>query len=74
MTRTDFLLAIDDLLELPAGTLKGTEQLENLESWNSMAMIGYIALVDSETGTQISPQQIRQCTSVDDLIRLAKLD
>ena len=73
MTRDEFLLSLDDVLEVPAGTLKGSEKLEDLENWNSMAMLAYIALADSASGTQVSPRQIRDCDTVDDLVRLAKV-
>ncbi len=74
MTRQEFLLEMDDILELPAGTLQGPERLENLEEWNSTALIGFLALADTNNGTQISPRQIVNCATVDDLLGLAKVD
>ncbi|MBV9082316.1 MAG: hypothetical protein JOZ62_06560 [Acidobacteriaceae bacterium] len=65
---------MDNLLELPAGTLKGPETLDELENWNSLAMVEYIALADSENGANLSPRQIRECNTVDDLARLAKIE
>ena len=64
---------MDNLLELPAGTLQGSESLDDLENWNSLAMVEYIALADSENGAKLSPRQIRECNTVDDLARLAKI-
>ncbi|MBV9267420.1 MAG: hypothetical protein JO061_14710 [Acidobacteriaceae bacterium] len=63
---------MDTLLELPAGTLSGPENLEDLENWNSLAMVEYIALADSN-GAKVSPRQIRDCETVDDLAKLAKV-
>ena len=74
MTHQDFLSAMDNLLELPAGTLKGPENLDELENWNSLAMVEYIALVDSNTHAKVSPRQIRDCDTIDDLARLAKVE
>jgi acyl carrier protein len=74
MTRQEFLLAMDRILELPEGTLTGAESLDDLENWNSLAMVEYIALADSNNGTQLSPRQIRDCTSIDDLAKLARID
>ncbi len=51
MTRKQFLQSMDKLIELPRGTLNGTERLNELEQWNSMAVIGFIALVDSNNRT-----------------------
>jgi hypothetical protein len=73
MNRQDFLTAMDTLLELPAGTLKGPEKLEDLENWNSLAMVEYIALADTN-GAKLTPRQIRDCETVDELGKLAKVD
>ena len=74
MTKEEFLLELDEILELPAGTLKGPEKLEDLEQWNSTAMIGFIALADTNNGTRIAPRQIVNCSTVEDLLKLAKAD
>jgi len=74
MTREEFLLELDEILELPAGTLAGPENLEDLEQWNSMALIGFIALADTNNGTRISPRQIVNCATIEDLLKLAKAD
>ena len=74
MKNKDFLLAMDNLLELPQGTLQGSESLDDLDNWNSLAMVEYIALVDSNTGAKVSPRQIRDCETVDQLAQLAKVD
>jgi acyl carrier protein len=73
MTRHDFLSAMDNVLELPEGTLTGPEKLDDLENWNSLAMVEYIALADSN-GAKLSPRQIRDCETVDELARLAKIE
>jgi acyl carrier protein len=72
MTRPEFLVLIDDLLELPKGTLTGEEKLENLEGWNSLALICYMSLVDEHLGVKLSPRQFVSCESVNDLLALAK--
>jgi len=74
MTREKFLFELDEVLELEAGTLKGSEKLEDLENWNSMAWLGYIALADSASGLQLSPRQIRDCETIEDLLKLAKVE
>ena len=72
MTRNDFLLAMDRVLELPEGSLKGGENLDDLENWNSLAMVEYIALADGN-GSKLSPRQIRDCNTIDDLAQLARV-
>lgn len=72
MTKKEFLTAMDGVLELPEGTLTGSEPLEDLENWTSLAMVEYIALADNN-GAKLSPRQVRECETVDDLARLAKI-
>lgn len=74
MSRAEFLKSLDETLELPAGTLQGPEKLEDLEMWDSMAMMSYIALADSNGGVKISPRQIVTCSTIDDLLKLAKVE
>jgi acyl carrier protein len=74
MTRCEFLLEMDQLLELPPGTLRGPEKLEDIEQWNSTALIGLIALADMNNGARISPRQIVNCSTIADLLQVAKVE
>ena len=74
MTREEFLLEMDELLGLRPGALRGDEKLEELENWDSTALIGLIALADSANNTEITPDQVVGCSTVADLLRLAKVD
>jgi len=74
MMRKDFLSSLDELVELPPGTLQGPEKLDKLEQWNSMAVIGFIALVDTHNGMKLSPRDIANCSTVSDLLSLARVD
>lgn len=72
MTREHFLQSLDELLELPPGTLQGPEKLEEFEGWNSVAMLGVIALAD-QNGVKLSMRQIAtSAETVDQLADLAK--
>lgn len=64
---------MDNLLELSDGTLQGPEHLDDLENWNSLAMVDFIALVDSDARS-VSPRQIRDCETIDDLAKLARVE
>jgi hypothetical protein len=74
MTREEFLLEMDELLGLRPGALRGDEKLEELDNWDSTSLIGLIALADSATNTEITPDQVIGCTTIADLLRLAKVD
>ena len=60
---------MDEILGLPAGTLRGNEKLEELENWDSTSLITFIALADSTAGVNVSPAQIVTCFTVADLLR-----
>jgi acyl carrier protein len=72
MNRSQFLLQLDELLELEPDTLKGDELLEGLDGWGSLAVLGYMAIVNENTGIVVSPVQISSCSTIDDLVALAK--
>jgi acyl carrier protein len=73
MTKSEFLLSMDELLGLDSGTLQGDEELEELRNWDSTALISLIAMIDSNLGIRVSPRQIVNCSTVEDLLQLAKL-
>jgi len=74
VTRDEFLLQMDEILGLRPGTLRGDEKLEDLESWDSTALISLIILAESNNNVHISPDQVVGCSSVADLLRLARVD
>lgn len=73
MTRNEFLLQMDETLGLPAGTLRGDEKLEELENWDSTSLITFISLADETSGVSISPAQIVNCSTIADLLHLARV-
>jgi acyl carrier protein len=74
MTREEFLLQIDEILDLKPGTLRGGEKLEDLKNWDSTALISLIAIAEEQNGVPISPDQVIGCTTVGDLLRLARVE
>ncbi len=71
MERSEFLLLLDELLELEPGTLRGPEALDSLEGWNSLAVIGLMALIDERFGISLQARQIAACSTIADLLGLA---
>lgn len=74
MKREKFLLEMDEILGLPAGTLRGHEKLDDLESWDSTALINLIVLAESHNSVSITPDQVVGCSTVSDLLRLAGVE
>jgi acyl carrier protein len=71
MTREEFLLEMDEILGLRAGTLRGDEKLDELQNWDSTSLITLIVLAETANDAQISPDQVVGCSTVADLLRLA---
>lgn len=74
MKRAEFLLAMDEILGLRQGTLVGNEKLEDLENWDSTALISLIALAEATNSVCILPEEVVDCSTVADLLRLARVD
>ncbi len=70
MTKEVFLQLLDELLELEPGTLTGNENLKDYEIWDSMTVLGFIALVDEHFGFTVSTERLAQAKTVDDLVAL----
>jgi acyl carrier protein len=66
---SQFLPLLDELLELEPGTVEGDSRLEDV-GWNSLAVVGFIALVDENFGIAMSPPAIAKCETARDLTSL----
>ena len=71
MDKTSFLLHLDEILGLAPGTLAGNEELEGLESWDSMAVLGFLTFARERSARVLAPKDIRRCCTVDDLYAVA---
>jgi acyl carrier protein len=74
MTRDEFLLQMDEILGLPGGTVHAHQKLEDLENWDSTALISFIVLAETQSSVSISPDQIVSCSTVADLLQLAQVN
>jgi acyl carrier protein len=72
MEREKFLVLLDEAFELPEGTLKGPELVEDFGNWDSLRMMSVIALVDEHYNITLSPRQFLKCNTIDDLLELTR--
>lgn len=70
MTKQDFLLRLDELSEALPGTLRGTELLADVNGWDSVSIMGFIAFIDEEFDVAISPKRLAACKTVGELVAL----
>lgn len=69
MSKEQFLAKLAEIMEMDGG-LTGTEELSDLEGWDSMAVLSFIAMVDEETGKTVSVQNIANAKTVQGLYEL----
>lgn len=73
VTRAEFYATIDDILDLPPGTVKGDEQLKELPAtWDSLAIVSYIAAVNGLFGVVLSGEKVKATKSVAELMGLVQ--
>ncbi len=61
---------LEELLEQPANSLSGSEELEAL-NWDSLRALEFLALVDETFGGEdLSPAEIIEARSIKDLIAM----
>ena len=70
MTLSEFHSEIDKILELPDGTITGSESLSSLSAWDSLAVLSFIAMVDEKFKMQLAARDISQCNTVGELAAL----
>ncbi len=70
MTNSEFYARIEDLIEVEPGTISGAESLNDMEGWDSLAVLSFAAMADEMFGITISAQQLTTCETVADLVKL----
>lgn len=70
MTSSNFLRALEESLELESGSVSGNEKLNDVDWWDSLAALTFMAVADQELQTIISGEQLASCNTVPDLLRL----
>jgi acyl carrier protein len=70
MNENEFYGYLEELLEVPAGSIAGETALKDLEAWDSLAVISFIAMVDSNYGLTLPAKRIAAAVTVNDLAAL----
>jgi len=73
MTKAEFLAHLEEILGLSPGTVVGSESLRQLDEWDSLAVVSFLAFVKKHCGVRIPPKAIADCQSADDLWALVNL-
>ena len=59
------------MLEVSPGTIVSGQVLAEMPKWDSLALMGLIALLDQHFGLSVPASKINECRTVDDLAALA---
>jgi acyl carrier protein len=70
MKKSEFLCLIDDIIESPPGTVREDQRLEDLEGWDSLAVVSFIAAINQSLGVTLSAEKLQRCKTVPDLLHL----
>lgn len=70
MTRSQFLCLIDEMIEAAPGTAREDHSLADLEGWDSLAAVSFVAEVNARLGLTLSAKRLTEASTVRDLIRL----
>lgn len=68
MNTQALLNLIEEIVELDPGTLNGTESLSDLEGWDSLSVVAFIAATDKHLGSAPPPASVVSARTVADLI------
>jgi acyl carrier protein len=71
MNKDEFITELADLLSVDESELTSDVVLEKLEDWDSLAVIGFIALLDKKLGKKIGAGTLFECKTFGDLERVA---
>lgn len=72
MNRQEFLRAIEELIDMDPGTLKGDEVLDSLGGWDSLAVISFIALVDESLGMILEGDKLADASTMAELMAMVE--
>lgn len=70
MDHSEFLRALEEIVEAPAGSITGAETLESLGNWDSVAMMSLMGVVAERSEARLSPRRMAGCNTVDDIFHL----
>jgi acyl carrier protein len=70
MSRDELLNKIAVLANRDAGSLKGPERLEDLEDWDSLAVLSVISLLDEQFHVVVPAATLHEAQTIDDIVNL----
>ena len=68
MTNQEKVAMLEEMMELEGGTLKEEANLSDIDEWNSLAKLSFIALMDEKFSRKVSANEMKQFKTVGDIL------
>ena len=73
MDKPAFFAAVADILEADPAGLTGDEKIAEVGNWDSLSVITFVAMVDSDLGQIVDGEKLKDAKTLNDLATLVGL-
>lgn len=73
MDKPAFFAAIAEILEVDPTSFNGPEKINDVGNWDSLSVISFVAMVDSDLGQIVDGEKLKDAKTFDDLAGLVGL-
>ncbi len=73
MDKPAFFAAVAEILEADPSGLTGAETIESIGNWDSLSVISFVAMVDSDMDQIVDAEKLKDARTLDDLAALVGL-
>jgi hypothetical protein len=70
VTKKEILSLLCEIIEVPEGSLHGDESFDQFPSWNSMAKLGFIVMMEEKTGAVVDGAKVGKAKTILELMTL----
>jgi acyl carrier protein len=74
MGEKEILSELELIIEADPASLQSNAELAELDRWDSIAVVSFMAIADEKFGVILSAKELEKATTVADLINLVKKD
>lgn len=74
MTNQEKIQLLEEIMELDAGTLKEDMLLSDIDEWDSISLLSFLAIMDDEFGKIVTGKEVKDKKYVSELLELMTND
>jgi acyl carrier protein len=71
MNKNEFFHKIEEIIEAAPGSVAEQTNLGDLDGWDSLAIMGFITMMDEDLGIIPEAKAVKACRTAADLLALA---